>query len=136
MTAPAVPRSAELSAITLSRRPAWRERLVMLERGVMLGFRASSIVAIHFFCALIGLISGLVLGLGVIQWAILLMCFTTSLSAELAHQAIKRLCRNSGLRREDARAAEYLSAGATTLALCGGVLVSLVILIRRALELW
>ena len=136
MTAPAAPRSAEMSAIALTRRPAWRERLVMLERGVMLGFRASSIVAIHFFCALIGLISGLVLGLGVIQWSILLLCFSTSLSAELGHQAIKRLCRNSGLRREDARAAEYLSAGATTLALCGGILVSLVILVTRAWALF
>ncbi len=59
----------------------------MLERGVMLGFRASSIVAIHFFCGLIGLTAGLVLGLTVIQWMILVLCFVTSLSAELAHQA-------------------------------------------------
>jgi diacylglycerol kinase len=136
MSARAATSSAEMSAITQTRRAAWRERLVMLERGVMLGFRASSIVAIHFFCALIGLTAGLVLGLSVLQWAILLTCFTTSLSAELAHQAVKRLCRSASLGREDARSAVYLSAAATTLALCGGIGVSLVVLVSRGCELW
>ncbi|HVJ68431.1 MAG TPA: diacylglycerol kinase [Caulifigura sp.] len=125
-----------MSAILASRRPAWRERLVMLERGVMLGFRTSSSVLIHFFCALIGLTAGVVLGLGVIQWSILILCFATSLAAELVHQAIKRLCRTTSLARDDARGAQQLSAAASTLALCGGIIVALVVLVSRGAELW
>ncbi len=140
MNAPAAAGSAEtnctIDGIVLPRRPAWRERLVQLERGVMVGFRTSSIVAIHFFCALIGLTAGLVLGLSVLQWGVLFVCFTTSLSAELIHQAVKRMCRTTSLARDDARAAVQLSAAATTLALCGGLLVSMTVLITRGAELW
>lgn len=136
MSLPAPARSAEMSVIGPSRRPAWRERLVMLERGVMLGFRTSSSVLIHFFCALIGLTAGLVLGLGVLQWSVLILCFATSLAAELVHQAIKRLCRTTSLARDDARGAMQLSAAASTLALCGGIIVSLTVLISRGAELW
>ncbi len=136
MSVNASTQSAEMNALTLPRRPAWRERLVMLERGVLLGFRNSSIVAIHFFCALIGLTAGLVLGLGVVQWCILVMCFTTTLAAELAHQAVRRLCRSTALGREDARCAQQLSAAGATLALCGAILVALIVLISRGAELW
>ena len=136
MSVHASTRSAEMSTINLPRRPAWRERLVMLERGVMLGFRSSSSILIHFFCALIGLTAGLVLGLGVLQWSILVVCFTTSLSAELAHQCVKRICRSTAFCRDDSRCAQQLSAASATLALCGGIAVSLTVLIARAVELW
>jgi diacylglycerol kinase len=134
MSVHASTRSAEMNTVNLSRRPAWRERLVMLERGVMLGFRTSSSVLIHFFCALIGLTAGLVLGLGAIQWCILIVCFSTTLAAELAHQAIKRLCKSTALGREDARSAQQLSAAAATLALCGAILV--IVLLSRVAEFW
>ncbi|QDT54308.1 Prokaryotic diacylglycerol kinase [Caulifigura coniformis] len=136
MSVHASTRSAEMSTINLSRRPAWRERLVMLERGVMLSFRGSSIVAIHFFCALIGSTAGLVLGLGALQWSILVLCFSTTLAAELSHQAVKKLCRSSSLGRADARCAEQLSAAAATLALCGAILVALIVLLSRVAEFW
>jgi len=125
-----------MSTINPSRRPAWRERLVMLERGVMLGFRGSSVVAIHFFCALIGLTAGLLLGLGPIRWCILIVCFSTTLAAELVHQAIKRVCKSAALGRDDARCAQQLSAAAATLALCGAILVAVVVLVARAAEFW
>jgi diacylglycerol kinase len=136
MSAPSATNAAELTTAVVPRRPAWRERLVLLERGVMLGFRSSSIVMVHFFCGLLGLTAGLVLGLGLMQWCVLVLCFTTSLSAELAHQGIKRLARCSSLGRDDSRCAVQLSTAATTLALCGGILVSLLILISRGCELW
>ena len=136
MSVHASTRSAEMSTVNLSRRPAWRERLVMLERGVMLGFRTSSSVLIHFFCALIGLTAGLVLGLGVIQWCILVVCFSTTLAAELAHQAVKRLCKSTSLGRDDARSAQQLSAAAATLALCGAILVTVTVLVSRVAEFW
>jgi diacylglycerol kinase len=125
-----------MTAIPFARRPAWRDRLVMLERGVMLGFRSSSIVAIHFFCALIGLTAGLVIGLGAVQWCILLLCFSTTLAAELAHQAVKSLCRSLALGRDDARNAQQLSAAAATLALCGAILVATTVLVSRVAEFW
>jgi diacylglycerol kinase len=136
MNVQASTRSAEMSTVNPNRRPAWRERLVMLERGVMLGFRTSSSVLIHFFCALIGLTAGLVIGLGVIQWCILVLCFSTTLAAELAHQAMKRLCRSTALGRDDARSAQQLSAAAATLALCGAILVAVIVLVSRAAEFW
>ncbi len=37
---------------------------------------------------------------------------------------------------EDARNAEYLSAAATTLGLCGGILVSTTVLVARVIEIW
>ena len=136
MSVHASTRSAEMSTINPSRRPAWRERLVMMERGVMLGFRGSSVVAIHFFCALIGLTAGLVLGLGPIRWCILILCFSTTLAAELAHQAVKRLCKSTSLGREDARSAQQLSAASATLALCGAILVAVIVLLSRVAEFW
>jgi diacylglycerol kinase len=136
MSVHASTRSAEMSTVNPTRRPAWRERLVMLERGVMLGFRTSSSVLIHFFCALIGLTAGLVIGLGTIQWCILIVCFSTTLAAELAHQAMKRLCRSTALGRDDARSAQQLSAASATLALCGAILVAVIVLVSRAAEFW
>jgi diacylglycerol kinase len=93
-------------------------------------------VLIHFFCALIGLTAGLVLGLGVIQWCILILCFSTTLAAELSHQAVKRLCKSTALGRDDARSAQQLSAAAATLALCGAILVAVIVLVSRVMEFW
>lgn len=118
------------------KRPAWRRRLVELERGLAFGFRAGGVVSVHFFCALIGLVAGLVLGLSLIEWAILFVCFVMSLSLELAHQAVRVLCKTPGSSIDSARHAECASAAAATLSLCGGIAISLLVLGSRAYELW
>jgi hypothetical protein len=121
---------------TASRRPAWRRRLVDLERGLMLGFRASGAVAVHFFCGMIGLIAGLLLGLSAVDWAVLIVCFATSLAFELGHHAVTLLCRSLPPGPNGSRQAECISAAAATLAMCGGIAASLVILGSQAMALW
>jgi diacylglycerol kinase len=118
------------------RRPAWRRRLVELERGIAFGFRAGGVVSVHFFCGLIGLVAGSGLGLTVSEWGLLLGCFIMSLAFELAHQAVRVLCRTPGSSIDAARRAECASSAAATLSLCGGIVISLLILGERAYEVW
>jgi diacylglycerol kinase len=118
------------------RRPAWRRRFVDLERGLARGFRASAAITIHFFCGLIGLMAGLVLGLSAWDWAVLLMCFSMSLGSELMHHAVTLLCRSTMHGRDEARHAHSVSAAAATLIMCGSILAALVLLGARALAVW
>lgn len=72
-------------------RPAWRQTLVQVERGLVGGVRGGSAFAIHFFGACIVATAGAVLGLELNQWSIVAVCLTVVLTAEMLHQAFKTL---------------------------------------------
>ncbi|MBX3442410.1 MAG: diacylglycerol kinase [Planctomyces sp.] len=125
-----------LPAASMQRRPAWRRRLVELERGVMCGFRASGVIAVHLFCGVMGLAAGLVFGLPRLEWAILLGCFTVSLGFELTHHAFRLIARSLSLPQTTSRQVDNLTSAAATLVLCGGLSIALWLLGSRGLELW
>ena len=78
------------------RRPAWRERLVQAERGLVRGIRSDSAFFVHFFGIVIVVAAALVLGIGWMQWVAIAGCLTLVLTAEMFNQALKTLAQ-SGL---------------------------------------
>jgi diacylglycerol kinase len=80
-------------------RPAWRQRLVDVERGMMLGVQADSIFFVYFFLTSLTLVASVVLGISLLQWTIVILSLTLVLCAEMFNQALKSLFRgleNSG----------------------------------------
>lgn len=73
------------------RRAAWRQRLVDAKNGLRFGIRADSTLFVYFFCATTVLLASLVVGLSLLEWAILLLVLGFALSAELLHQALKQI---------------------------------------------
>ena len=73
------------------RRPAWRQRLVQAERGLVRGVRSDSAFFVHFFGILIVIAAAMVLGIGWMQWVCIAGCLTLVLTAEMFNQALKTL---------------------------------------------
>jgi len=136
MPAPSIVNDVSPLSPAQLRRPAWRRRLIDLERGLARGFRASAAVTIHFFCALIGLVTGLLLDVAAWDWAVLVLSFVISLGAELMHHAVTLLCRSTMQGRDESRHAQCVSAAAATLIMCGSIVASTILLGTRALALW
>lgn len=72
-----------------SPRPAWRQRLVIAERGLGQGMRQDSIFFVHGFSACLIVMTGLVFGLNATAWAILTVAITMLFATELLHQALR-----------------------------------------------
>lgn len=77
------------------RRPAWRQRLVQAERGLVGGVRSDSAFFVHFFGISVVIVAALVLGIGWMQWIGIAGCLTLVLTAEMFNQALKTLARSS-----------------------------------------
>lgn len=73
------------------RRAPWRQRLVDAESGFRVGLRADSTLLGFLFCAVTVLITALVVGLGRLDWAVLILTLGMALAAELVHQVLKQL---------------------------------------------
>ncbi len=95
------------------RRPAWRERLVQAERGLVRGIRSDSAFFVHFFGIAIVIAAALVLGIGWMQWVAIAGCLTLVLTAEMFNQALKTLV-HSGFAQSGSNppAGQELSPGA------------------------
>ena len=77
-----------------SKRAAWRERLVQAERGIGQGVRSDSTLCVHFFTGSIVLAAGSVIGLGLLQWALVSLSLTVVFAAEMFNQALKALLQD------------------------------------------
>lgn len=73
------------------KRPAWRQHLVLTERGVVGGIRGGSAFFVHFFGCSIVLAAGYVLALSLMQWVVVVLCMTLVLTAEMFNQALRTL---------------------------------------------
>ena len=87
-------RSADEPHAQHRRRPAWRERLVIAERGLVRGVRSDSAFFVHFFGIAIVIAAALVLGIGWMQWVAIAGCLTLVLTAEMFNQALKTLAKS------------------------------------------
>jgi diacylglycerol kinase len=72
-------------------RPAWRQRLVDIERGTMQGVRGDSIFFVYFFLSSITIAAAVVLRLSLLQWTIVILSLTLVLCAEMFNQVLKSL---------------------------------------------
>lgn len=73
------------------RRSVWRQKLVEAERGFTLGFRGDSSFFVLFFTGSLFVTSGLVLGISLLEWSILVMSLTVVLTAEMFHSVLKAI---------------------------------------------
>ena len=88
---PVPPSRSDTDAPTADRRrrPAWRQRLIQAERGFGTGLRIDSTFFVHFFTSSMVLAVAAVIGLGILQWAILALSITLVLAAEMFNQVLK-----------------------------------------------
>jgi len=119
------------------KRSAWRQHLVLTERGVKGGIRSGSAFFIHFFGCSIVLATGYVLNLSLMQWVAILMCMTFVLSAEMFNQALCALVveqhGEDALRKSKAL---NISTAAVMLTVLGGLAVVLLIYGYRVWDIW
>jgi diacylglycerol kinase len=116
------------------RRPAWRQRLVQAERGLVRGVRSDSAFFVHFFGIVIVIAAALVLGIGWMQWVAIAGCLTLVLTAEMFNQALKTLAQASE-RELSAGAQRALAIGtAAVLVACIGSTVVLALVFWQRFE--
>lgn len=72
-------------------RPAWRRRLVEVERGLSQSFRGESTLFGYCFVACVVVTTGIVLDIGVIEWAIVAIALSVSASSEMFQMVLQSL---------------------------------------------
>jgi diacylglycerol kinase (ATP) len=126
-------RRPELSG---SRRSAWRRRLIDAERGIALGIRTDSTQFVHLFIGLTVVVAGMVLGLGLTQWAIVSLSITLVLSAEMFNQMLKLLWKDAARDLPfESRNAIRVGTGAVLLTTVGASLAVLLVFAQRIREM-
>lgn len=119
------------------RRSAWRQRLIQAERGLVGGVRSDSSFFVHFFGASIVLAASGVLGLGTMQWAIILVCLTLVLCAEMFNHALRALVHDDPEPSGPvAQRVLGMGSAAVLVAIVGAVLVIGLVFWERAGQLF
>lgn len=102
------------------RRPAWRQQLVEAERGMALGLRGGSALFVHFFAGSVIAAAGLVLGLDLLEWAIVSLACSGVVALELFHAMLRTLAFRMGPdAAEETRAALRIGTAAVFVAIVG-----------------
>ena len=119
------------------RRAIWRQRLVEAEGGFKLFLRGDSALFVHLFSGAAVIIAGLLVGLTIVDWAVVALCIGGVLAAELFHSVIRGLMSSvagpSEAERE--RLARMAAAGVMSV-LVGAVVCTLLLFGRRLWELF
>ncbi len=119
-----------------SRRSAWRRRLIDAERGIALGIRTDSTQFVHLFIGLTIIAAGMVLGLGLTQWAIVSLSITLVLSTEMFNQMLKLLWKDAARDLPfESRNAIRIGTGAVVLTSVGTSLAVLLVFAQRIREM-
>ncbi|MBX9585391.1 MAG: diacylglycerol kinase [Gemmataceae bacterium] len=114
----------------------WRDKFREAARGVKLGVRGHSSFSVHFFFAALVVAAAAVLGLGPVEWCLVLGCIGAVFTAELFNSAVETLFH--GLDDESKgriRGCLDIAAGAVLVASLTACVVGLIVFARRVLEL-
>jgi len=115
-----------------ARRSHWRQRLIEAESGLRIGLRTDSTLFVHLFIVSGILAAGLVLQLGLVQWALLVLAITMVLSAELFHQLLRVLWNGAGrYLPPDLRNVVRIGTAAVVLSSVGAVVVLILVFAQR-----
>ena len=123
--------------MTGPRRPAWRQRLVEAERGMTQGMRSDSTFFVHFFISSIVIATAAVLGIGFVEWLVLILSLTLVLSAEMFNQVLKIVLE--GVRHhfpETTRKGLRVGTAAVFVTMVGSTTSVLLILGRRLVQMF
>src|SRR5262245_41113107 len=116
------------------RRSAWRERLVLAERGFVGGVRADGVFFVHFFGISLVLAAAIVLRVGWIEWLAMTACLTIVLTAEMFNQALKSLAQPDD-RPCDHAAKRALAMGtAAVMVACTGSTIVMTMIVWKRLQ--
>ncbi|MBW3543417.1 MAG: diacylglycerol kinase [Planctomycetes bacterium] len=129
------PPSLEELSSAHRRRAPWRRRLVEAERGITQGFRGDSTLFGHLFGGTLVLAMALVLGLSVLEWAVLVLALTVVLAAELFNKVLTILCRREILVGDETL--KHIASIGTAAVICtmSGSLVVVGLLFGRRLSI-
>ncbi len=72
-------------------RSAWRRWLIDLERGISQSFRGESTLFGYCFIATIVLTTGFVVGVSLLQWAVVLLSLSVAASAEMFQMVLRAI---------------------------------------------
>ena len=104
-------------------RPAWRQRLVDVERGLMQGVRADSAFFVYFFLSSATIAASIVLGLSLVQWTIVILSLALVLTAEMFNQSLQSLAASLGRPSDPpVRDASRMGTAAVFVAIAGSVI--------------
>lgn len=81
-----------------AQRPAWRRRLVEIERGLSQSFRGESTLCGYCFVASVVVTMGIVLDISVIEWAMVILALSVSASSEMFQMVLQSLGSDLGNR--------------------------------------
>jgi len=118
------------------RRSQWRQRLIEAESGLRLGLRTDGTLFVHLFIVSGILAAGLVLQLGLVQWALLVLAVTMVLSAEMFHQMLRVLWKSAGrYLPPELRNVVRIGTAAVVLSSVGAVVVLTLVFAQRIVQI-
>ena len=119
------------------RRSAWRERLVLAERGLVGGVRSDSVFFVHFFGIAMVIAAALVLDVGLLQWIGIAACLTLVLTSEMFNQALKALLQTDGrLLAPHEKKALAMGTAAVMVACTGSTIVMTLVFWQRIQQMF
>lgn len=119
------------------RRSAWRQRLVEAERGITQGVRGDSTFFVHFFVGSIVVAAGMVFGLSLVEWTVVILSLTIVLSAEMFNQVVKNIVQSQdGQVKEAAGNALRIGTAAVFVGITGALLTIGLIFGHRLVQMF
>lgn len=116
------------------RRPAWRQRLIQAERGLVGGIRGDAAFFVHFFGISAVVAAGIILGLGWMHWVGIVGCLTVVLTAEMFSQALKALAQPDDQPLTAAAQRAVAMGTAAVLVACTGSTIMLMLVFWQRLR--
>jgi diacylglycerol kinase len=114
------------------RRRSWARKFRDAFRGVVVGVRGQSSFRVHFFFAIVVIAAAALLQASWIEWAVLLLCISVVLAAEMFNSALESLAK-AITDRHDPRLADALDTGsaAVLVASIGAVVIGALVFLHR-----
>jgi len=102
-----------------------------------LGFRRDSTFFVHFFISSVVVAAGLVLGLNLLQWGVLVLSLTSVLAAEMFQQVLKTILETLGHHFPDsAKRAVRIGSAAVFVTVLGTVATIGLVFTQRLMQLF
>ncbi len=111
---------------------SWPRKFRDAFRGLKAGVRGQSSFFVHFFTAAAVIVAGVVLGVDLVEWCILLLCITIVLTAEMFNSALESMAKAiTGESDPHLGNSLDIGSGAVLVASIGAALVGSIIFINR-----
>ncbi|HTU25002.1 MAG TPA: diacylglycerol kinase family protein [Pirellulales bacterium] len=118
-------------------RRGWVAKFGSAFRGFQRGIRGESNFFVHLFCAAVAIAAGIVFRISAGEWALVVLCITAVLAAEMFNTSIEALAK-AVTRDHNPWIADALdiAAGAVTLVALGAAVVGLLVFVPYLLPLF